>query len=146
MILFQLLPLFYFLIGAIWLGKVIGARGLIYLLAQPVLIFTVHQLGSDKLIYIVALGYKVLEDMGPAKMLETWAFEQSDHRTRYIGSVTQSWINSRCMSFSLDVLWGDVESKGLIVDLIKMLAHSFYLPVAIGGPIIRFKEFNDGVS
>jgi D-alanyl-lipoteichoic acid acyltransferase DltB (MBOAT superfamily) len=140
------LPYFYFIIGAIWLANVLGARGIVFLLAQPALIFTVHQLGSDKLVYIVTIGYKVLEGMGPARMLGLWAFEQADYRTALIASVTQSWINLRCMSFSLDIIWGDVESKGVICDIVKMLAHSFYLPVAIGGPIVRFKEFNDGVS
>ena len=60
--------------------------------------------------------------------------------------MTESWINSRAMSFCLDVMWGDVKSKGAVGDLWRMLAHSFYVPTCIGGPIVRYKEFNDGVS
>ena len=37
----HLLPAFYFLIGAIWIGKLIGISGVVFLLIQPVMLFAV---------------------------------------------------------------------------------------------------------
>ncbi len=50
------------------------------------------------------------------------------------------------MSFCLDILWGEVESKGALGDILRMLAHGFYVPTSILGPIVRYRDFNRGVS
>ena len=55
--------------------------------------------GSDKLIYIVALGYKAAENTRLYLKLNELAFDPYDYQLRYIGSVTEAWINSRAMSW-----------------------------------------------
>ena len=55
--------------------------------------------GSDKLIYVVALGYKACENTKLMLALNELAFDQYDYHLRYIGSVTEAWINSRAMSW-----------------------------------------------
>ena len=50
------------------------------------------------------------------------------------------------MSFCLDRLWNDVPKSGsMFQELLHMLSYSFYLPIAIGGPVINYKTFYDGV-
>ena len=61
--------------------------------------FSSQLTGSDKLIYIVALGYKALENTRPMLALNELAFDPYDFKCRYIGSVTEAWINSRAMSW-----------------------------------------------
>ena len=59
------------------------------------------------------------------------------------------WINSRCVSFCLDYIWKEVpeevgESK--FWKFVKMIAFCFYLPNGIGGPLINYKDYHEGVS
>ena len=142
------LPALYFLVGALWIGWLIGVKGLAFLLIQPVLLFLVkHLTGSDKLIYIAALGYKIMEVSGPMVFLKEVALGPEEFSfNRIIGNITEAWINLRAMSCCLDLIWRDVASAGTWGDFSKMLAHSFYMPVLVLGPVIRFTEFNDGLE
>jgi len=131
---------------------VLGVKGLAFLLIQPVMLFLVkHLTGSHKLIYIVALGYKFTEGIGIGPMVhlkDTALGPDEDYNmfNRIVGHITESWINLRAMSCCLDLLWQDVPSAGIWGDFSKLMAHSFYMPVLVLGPVIRFKDFNDGLE
>ena len=144
------LPAFYFLIGAVWIGWLVGVKGLAFLLIQPLALFLVKLMtGSDKMIYIMAVTYAAIQGagIGPISLLKGVTLgTDKDSFNRFVGHITESWINLRAMSCCLDLLWQDVPSSGIMGDFSKMLAHSFYMPVLVLGPIIRFKEFNDGLE
>ena len=144
------LPSFYFLVGAVWIGWLIGVKGFAFLLLQPVALFLVKILtGSDKMIYVAALGYKFMESSEPMEYIKEIVLGPDDDFNvfnRIVGQITESWINLRAMSCCLDLVWGDVPSAGTWEDFSKMLAHSFYMPVLVLGPVVRFKEFNDGLE
>ena len=70
---------------------------------------------------------------------------QGEH-THYLVAVTNCWINSRCVSFCLDHIWKQIpEGQTLTSKFIHLLAYCFYLPIAIGGPLINYLEFHNGV-
>ena len=58
------------------------------------------------------------------------------------------WVNSRCVSYCLDNIWGDVveETPSHFWNFIEMLSFCFYIPLCISGPLITFKEYKTGVS
>lgn len=74
------------------------------------------------------------------------SFSADEYRLRYFAAVANSWMNARSLSFCLDHLWGEVPSAGLFQDLTHLLAHCFYLPTCISGPIVNFKEFHEGLT
>ena len=142
----QHLAAFYFLIGSVWITWLIGTKGFLFLLIQPLILFGIKLLtGSDKLIYMAALSYKILENARLMVALKQAALDTTDY-SQEIGHITESWINLRAMSCCLDLIWQEVPSSGNWSDFVKMLAHSFYMPVLVLGPVIRFKEFNDGLE
>ena len=44
------LPSFYFLVGAVWMGWLVGVKGLAFLLIQPIALFLVKILGSHSVL------------------------------------------------------------------------------------------------
>ena len=79
----QYLPMFYFLLGFIYLSKVLGVKGAVFLLLQPIVLFCVYRVtGSTALIYIFALGYKTFENTGTIQMLTNWAIDPQAYRLR----------------------------------------------------------------
>ena len=67
-------------------------------------------------------------------------------RIHYLVAVTNCWVNSRCVSFCLDHIWKEVpvgQSAGS--KFLHLMSYCFYLPIAVGGPLINYIEFHNGV-
>ena len=144
---FQLLPTFISLLGLIFIYKLLGQKGLIYLVIQPVIMFLIHLLNSSLLVYVASICFIFM-----SAFKEPYNFEfllptvYEDFTKHFLGHVSFAWINLRCMSFCLDRIWNDVPRSGsMFQELIHMLSYCFYLPIAVGGPVINYKAFYDGV-
>ena len=141
----QFLPVFYSLLGLIYVSKVAGVKSLFFLTLQPVTLFALLLLTkSSTVIYLAALALIGFQEQF------TWVLEHSYeptmYRERYIGHVIYAWINARCLSFCLDYLWNEApRANHVLGDFINMIAHAFYMPVAISGPIINYHVFHAGV-
>ncbi|TRY71751.1 hypothetical protein TCAL_01035 [Tigriopus californicus] len=143
----EFLPTFYVILSVNWTSRMIGVRGLQFLFFQPVIMYGCLQLRDSRLIYLLSMICIGLIDHWPLTALRSVSFDASDYKERYIGSVTYAWFNARCLSFCLDHLWGHVpwESSHLH-GLVNMLAYCFYLPVGLGGPIINYDTFYQGIT
>ena len=99
-------------------------------------------------VWIISLAIIVFNDFGLIAQLKEFAFEDASWQGRYITHVTMNWINSRCVSFCLDVIWGDVKDHDHwnLSNFMKLLSFCFYLPLTISGPLINYKDFHYGVS
>lgn len=145
----QLLPTFVFLLGFIFMSKTIGLLGSVYLCLQPVVFFVATVVTrSSMLCYAISLSLMLAKELGPLGTLHHYVLPvDEDYYPAYIASVCFAWINSRCLSFCLDMIWGEVSpSQSAFKNFVNLLAYTFYLPLSIMGPLVNYKEFYNGVS
>ena len=146
----SLVPIFNVLLTMIYMQRVMGTKPTIWMFCQPLAMFTIHLAGSSLLVWLCALVFLFIEKewSGPLFHLNKYFLEGCTGTDEYVIYVTWYWVNSRCVSFCLDRIWKEVEpsSKGKLHDLIEMLAYCFYLPTNISGPIMIYKDFNEGFN
>ena len=54
---------------------------------------------------------------------------------------------TRCVSYSLDRIWGDVSSdESAVTSFAKLTSYCFYLPTGVMGPLITYKKYHDSLS
>ena len=97
-----------------------------------------------RLVWATAMSYIILLDYYPLKNIEDWIFSDttSGRMERYLTSIFLAWVNSRCVSFSLDRIWGRVErEQGLVEGFLMLSAYCFYLPLGIHGPLVTSRTF-----
>lgn len=133
-----------------------GWVALILMAAQPVIYWCVliHK-GTAKSIWICSLicslmiNYiKKLYEMKNYNFLMLTKFNNENFN---IVIVAVSWIQLRCISYSLDSIQNEVDNEKLPYvkfkstvlkyEIINILGYSFYLPLLFLGPIILYKDF-----
>ena len=144
---FQMLPLFYTLLSSLYIFKILGSSGLVFLGIQPLIMYIVHLSKSSFLVYAVSLGTIFAQETDFFGLISFLPSHTEDYNTFTLGTAAFMWINLRCLSFCLDRLWEDVDtSDSSLHALLEMYSYCFYMPVAFGGPIIIFQKFKEGVS
>ena len=146
----KLIPIFHSLLPLIYLYRILTLRPVILLLAQPLVIFGAAELTRKSwAVWGVAFGIILCNDTSVIGAFKKWSFEESDWFVVYITHVTMFWINSRSVSFCLDYIWNEIPvdlRESRLVKFTKMTAFCFYLPNGIGGPLINYKDYYEGVS
>ena len=160
------------LIGMACVGWMITPPGLLLIAMQPLLMFLVMQLGSTKLVYALSLFFlRVMEMEGsPYQTLYDMAFPPREtpyaihltackqtvyklcNNVRTVKSIlsvvlAKIWMTTKCLTFSLDTLKGDVPKTGSkLGDLVRAFGFCFYVPNSLRGPILTFDKYHDFVS
>ncbi|CAB4054669.1 Dynactin subunit 5 [Lepeophtheirus salmonis] len=144
----SLLLLFTSALSLIFLIKCLSFKATLYILIQPMSFFVVSRFTKNTLIFW-ALGIwfiSAFQWYWPTKVLVDYLVDSMSQEKLYIMNVTMCWINARCISHSLDVSWNTVPRKeSLLEELVHFLAYSFYFPLCVGGPIIKYEAFHDGI-
>ena len=93
----QLLPLFIFLLGFIFLSKTVGLVGSVYLCLQPLVFFVLTwATRSSILCYITSIAFMLAKENGPVRALHQYLLPvEEDYYPHYIATVAFAWINSR---------------------------------------------------
>jgi len=125
--------------------SLVGLKPVLYMMVQLILIFLVYLLTNKAIfVWIVALGYtqlKIKFDDYVFQTYEDWVF------AGYLTMVSTAWMNSRCVSFCLDRIWGRVPTESSIIEsFMNLTAYCFYLPLGVMGPLITSKEFKEGME
>ncbi|XP_040568715.1 protein-cysteine N-palmitoyltransferase Rasp isoform X1 [Lepeophtheirus salmonis] len=144
----SLLLLFTSALSLIFLIKCLSFKATLYILIQPMSFLVVSRFTKNTLIFW-ALGIwfiSAFQWYWPTKVLVDYLVDSMSQEKLYIMNVTMCWINARCISYSLDVSWNTVPRKeSLLEELVHFLAYSFYFPLCVGGPIIKYEAFHDGI-
>ena len=144
------LPLFNVLLSTTYLCTTIGCKPTIWLFCQPISMFLAHLSGSSLLVWMVTfvMMFVMKPFMGPLYYMYVYFVNQSTNDEYYVITVTWYWVSLRCVSYCLDRIWNEVKasSKGKFQDLIEMIAYCFYLPTNISGPIMIYKDFQEGFN
>ena len=122
----------------------LGGWAILYIYVCIFVMFGVHLLNSAILVWAVSISYILLLNTFPLRDFKDWIFPDHEGQMHegYLTSVLLAWINARCVSFSLDRIWGRVEREESTLEGLTMLsAYSFYLPLGIMGPLVTSKTF-----
>eukprot|EP00096_Caligus_rogercresseyi_P011085 TRINITY_DN4261_c0_g1_i2.p1 TRINITY_DN4261_c0_g1~~TRINITY_DN4261_c0_g1_i2.p1 ORF type:complete len:521 (-),score=57.10 TRINITY_DN4261_c0_g1_i2:452-2014(-) len=146
----SLLCLFSLLLSLGYLFKCLGTQGTLYLLVQPLSFFALSLVCRRPLLFW-GLGIWFISGfqwVWPSRILADHLLSSMPQVSHYIMNVTMCWINARCISYALDVSWGDAPRKegSPWEELLNFLSYCFYFPLCIGGPIIIYKNFLEGIS
>lgn len=142
------LSIFHFLISLLHLYNALGLKPTLLLVCQPLVMYMTYKLFKNIwAVWTVALLIITFNDYGILGQMMAWAFEDSHWEKKYISTVIMFWVNSRCVSYCLDNIWGDVveETPSHFWNFIEMLSFCFYIPLCISGPLITFKEYKKGM-
>ena len=101
-----------------------------------------------RIVWFVAISYILCLNVFPLRTMKEYLFKThaSQLYEGYLTSVLLAWINARCVSFSLDRIWGNVEKESLLQGLLMLVAFCFYLPLGIMGPLVTSKTFKQSFS
>jgi len=127
----------------------LGTSATLSVFLQIVFLFLVSLTRSVKLLWLSAILYVVAQDYQPFTDLKSYIFPtyESLLYEGYLTSVINAWINARCISFSLDRIWGEVKSdEGVLESFLKLTAFCFYLPTGVMGPLITYKKFEESLE
>lgn len=143
----EALPLFNVVLSAVFFCRTVGHLPFAFLLIQPCIMFIIGQFGSPALVWMASLLILVSVDTKPVEAAKSYIFTDASWMDRYMTHVVMFWINSRCVSFCVDHIWNEVPAAtSKVQQFVNMLAYCFYLPVAIQGPLIMYKEFHEGMT
>lgn len=144
----EMVPYFHLLISTICLWNIFDTRALLFLLIQPLVLFTFHFLGSAILVWGAALVFLAGWSQMPMSYIKMVLVEENHSPTHeYMVAVASCWINSRSVSFCLDHIWKSVPvDQPVGKKLVYMLSYCLYLPLAIGGPLINYVDYHKGIT
>ncbi|KAK4884338.1 hypothetical protein RN001_000609 [Aquatica leii] len=129
----RVLPYWHCIIGTAFITNTMGIIGLLLVIAQPVFFYCISKLNKKYYIWICNLICLVLilyfKSLCNSKNYYVMKYSEMQH---YIIMLTISWVNLRCLSFSIDNL-----SK---TKLLHLLSYCFYLPTLCIGPFIQFQH------
>ena len=145
----MLLPIFHVSLSLLHVIKEVGYRPTFLLLCQPIaLFFTGRIFKRTWAVWGAALLIIICNDYGIISQFKNWSFQNSHWQVRYVTTVIMFWVNSRCVSYCLDNIWGDVieeEDVSEIWKFMQMISFCFYIPLCISGPLITYKDYQKGV-
>jgi len=130
-------------------SMLLGSWAVLYIFICIFVMFGISLLNSAILVWAVSISYILLLNTFPLKDMKDWIFpdQASQMYEGYLTSVLLAWVNARCVSFSLDRIWGKVErEQGLWEGILMLTAYCFYLPLGIMGPLITSKTFKECMS
>lgn len=126
----------------------LGTLATLSIFLQIVFLFLVSLTRRAWLVWLSAIVYVIAQEYQPFTDLKSYIFPTYDSLLYegYLTSVINAWINARCISFSLDRIWGEVPSdEGLIQSFLKLTAFCLYLPTGVMGPLITYKRFEESL-
>ncbi|KAG8228430.1 hypothetical protein J437_LFUL003907 [Ladona fulva] len=141
----KLLPYSYFITGSICVLNYYGPAILVVFALQPVIFYCALWFKSTAIIWLCSLLLMFILNMNPMVHLKEVLELQGDDE--YLISVTLCWIHLRCISFCLECLMvDDRRDKEKISkrNFISFLSYVFYLPLMFLGPVMLYKDFEDG--
>lgn len=145
----NMIPIFHASLPLLYLTRILEIRPVILLLAQPLAVFIVAEITQLSIaVWGIAVGIIVMNDAYGIGDFKAWAFEDSTWFIKYLTHVTMFWVNSRCVSFCLDHIWKEVPveaGESRFWKFVKMVAFCFYIPNGIGGPLINYKDYYEGI-
>ncbi len=144
-----MLPIFHFLLPMIYISQELGKWVLAFLFIQPIVIFTVAQIIPHILaVWGAALVFMVTLEMPYVGDFTNYMLSNSSTDEKYMAHVVMFWINSRCVSFCMDHIWGAIDNSHEISSFRKftnLISYCFYLPTSMMGPLINYKDYHQGV-
>jgi len=126
----------------------LGILPTLYIFLQIVVLWAAYLTNNSKIVWFVAISYILCLNVFPLRTMKEYLFQThaSQLYEGYLTSVLLAWINARCVSFSLDRIWGNVEKESLLQGLLMLVAFCFYLPLGIMGPLVTSKTFKQSFS
>jgi hypothetical protein len=126
----------------------LGVYPTLYLFLQIIIIFLASFTNSALFVWFCAISYVLAQNYYPLNIINKKLFPTYDSQMyeSYLTSVTSAWINARCVSYSLDRIWGDVSSdESAVTSFAKLTSYCFYLPTGVMGPLITYKKYHDSL-
>jgi len=132
----------YSLLATIYL---LGLLPTLYLFLQLAVIFLAYLTGSSKLVWLVAISYILCLNIWPLNSLKDHIFHTDEMQMYegYLTSVLLAWMNARCVSFSLDRIWGLVPPEPTGLAFLHLVSYCFYLPLGIMGPLVSSQTYRE---
>lgn len=131
-----------------------GWISLLLMIAQPVIYWSVLICkGTMKSVWICSvicsLMINFIKNLYEMKNYNFLMLTKFNNENFHMVLVAVSWIQLRCISYSLDNIQDEmndeklpfVKFKSLKYEIINVLGYSFYLPLLFLGPIILYKDF-----
>ncbi|XP_044264293.1 protein-cysteine N-palmitoyltransferase Rasp isoform X2 [Tribolium madens] len=134
----RILQLWQIVVTVLFIINNLGVIALLVILLQPVIFSFVLTKHSKLMIWLCNGIVLVLISMYKNFIAkeEFFIIFKLKEQAAYITIITIFWMNLRCVSYGLDL----IDSKGK-QDFVAFLSYCLYLPNALTGPFISYKDF-----